>query len=107
MAWLTLLLAGLLEIVFATSVELSRGFTRLWPTVATIVFGTSAVVALSKSLEAIPLSTAYVVFTGMGAVGTVLVGIIAFAEPATAARLACIALVVAGVVGLRVLGGAG
>ncbi len=102
MAWAVLLLAGVLEIAFATSLELSRGFTRLWPSLATIVFGTTAIVVLSRSLQTIPLSTAYAAFTAIGAVGTVVVGIVAFHEPATGARLACIALVVAGVIGLRV-----
>lgn len=103
MAWVILLAAGLLEIAFATSLKPAQGFTRLLPSLAVIGFGTAAVVALSRSLHAIPLSTAYVVFTGIGAVGTVVVGIIVFHEPMTAARLVCIAVVVAGVIGLRIV----
>lgn len=104
MAWFTLLAAGLLEIAFASSLKPSDGFTRLVPSVAVIVFGTAAVIVLTRTLRDIPVGTAYAAFTGIGAVGTVLVGIIAYDEPATLARLACIGLVVAGVIGLRVVG---
>ncbi len=104
MAWALLLVAGALEIVFAVSLQLNEGFSRLWPSLATVVFGTAAIVVLSRSLQSIPLSTAYVAFTGIGAVGTVAVGIVAFDEPVTVARLASIALVVAGVIGLRAVG---
>lgn len=106
MAWLTLLVAGILEIAFASSLRTSEGFTRLWPSVAVIGFGTAAVIALTRSLDSIPLGTAYAAFTGIGAVGTVLVGMIAYGEPATLGRLVSIALVVGGVIGLRLAGGA-
>jgi quaternary ammonium compound-resistance protein SugE len=106
MAWLTLLAAGLLEIAFASSLKPSEGFTRLLPSVAVIVFGTAAVVVLTRALRDIPVGTAYAVFTGIGAIGTVVVGILAYDEPATLARLGCMALVLAGVIGLRVVGSA-
>ncbi|HEX5945877.1 MAG TPA: multidrug efflux SMR transporter [Acidimicrobiales bacterium] len=104
MAWLLLIVAGVLEVVFASSLKPAEGFTRLWPSVAVVVFGTAAVVVLTRSLAQIPVSTAYAVFTGIGAVGTTFVAAAAYGESLTAARLACIALVVAGVVGLRLAG---
>lgn len=103
MAWLLLLVAGALEIVFATSLELNEGFTKLWASVTTVVFGTAAIVVLSRSLQSIPLSTAYAVFTAIGAVGTVAVGIVAFDEPVTTPRLGAIALVVSGIIALRLV----
>ena len=106
MAWLTLLLAGAFEIAFATSLKPSAGFTRLWPSVAVVAFGTAAVVTLTRALSEIPLGTAYAVFTGIGAIGSVALGILAFNEPASLARLLCIAVVVAGILGLRLTTGA-
>lgn len=104
MAWLTLLLAGLLEIGFAVSLKPAEGFTRLWPSLAVVAFGAAAVVVLTQALDRIPVSTAYAAFTGIGAAGTTVVAAIVFDEPLTAARLACIAVVVAGVIGLRLAG---
>jgi quaternary ammonium compound-resistance protein SugE len=101
MGWLTLLVAGLLEVAFAASLKPSEGFSRLGPSLAVIVFGTAAVITLTRTLDRIPVGTAYAAFTGIGAVGTVLVGILAYHEPVTVARLASIALVIAGVIGLR------
>jgi quaternary ammonium compound-resistance protein SugE len=101
MAWLTLLAAGALEIAFAASLKPSDGFTRLWPSLAVVVFGTAAVVTLTRALTTIPVGTAYAVFTGIGAVGTAAIGILVFHEPASLARLLCIGLVLTGVVGLR------
>ena len=105
MAWLLLIAAGELEVAFASSLKPAEGFTRLGPSVAVVVFGTAAVVVLTRSLSHIPVSTAYAVFTGIGASGTTLVAAVAFGETLTTARLACIGLVVAGVVGLRLVGG--
>jgi quaternary ammonium compound-resistance protein SugE len=101
MAWLTLLAAGLLEIAFASSLKPAEGFTRLGPSLAVIGFGAAAVMMLTRALHSIPVGTAYAVFTGIGTVGTVLVGILAYDEPATRLQLACIAVVVAGIIGLR------
>jgi quaternary ammonium compound-resistance protein SugE len=101
MGWLTLLVAGLLEVAFAASLKPSEGFSRLGPSLAVIAFGTAAVITLTRTLDRIPVGTAYAAFTGIGAVGTVLVGILAYHEPVTVARLASIALVIAGVIGLR------
>ena len=97
MAWLLLIVAGVLEVVFASSLKPAEGFTRFWPSAAVVVFGTAAVVVLTRSLSQIPVSTAYAVFTGIGAVGTTLVAAAAFGESLTVPRLACIALVVAGI----------
>lgn len=104
MAWLTLLAAGLLEVAFAASLRPAEGFSRLGPSLAVIVFGTAAVVTLTQTLDRIPVGMAYAAFTGIGAVGTVLVGMLAYHEPVSLARLACVALVVAGVIGLRLVG---
>jgi quaternary ammonium compound-resistance protein SugE len=107
MAWLTLVAAGILEVAFAASLKPSAGFSRLVPSLAVIIFGTAAVVILTKTLDRIPVGTAYAAFTAIGAIGTVLVGVVAYDEPMTPARLASIALVIAGVIGLRLTGGAG
>lgn len=102
MAWLTLLAAGVLEIAFAMSLKPAEGFTRPLPSAGVIVFGTAAVVVLSRALHTIPVGTAYAVFTGIGAVGTVTLGTAVLGEPVSAARLGCIAVIVAGIVGLRI-----
>jgi quaternary ammonium compound-resistance protein SugE len=103
MAWTTLLAAGLLEIAFASSLKPAEGFTRLGPSLAVVVFGVAAVVMLTRTLQTIPVGTAYAVFTGIGAVGTVTVGILAYDEPATLARFGCLALVLLGVIGLHLV----
>ncbi len=102
MPWLVLLAAGAFEIAFATSLGASDGFTRLLPSVATVVFGTLAVTLLSRAVRDIPLSTGYAAFTAIGAVGASAVAIALHGERATPWRLASIGLVVAGVVALRV-----
>ena len=103
-AWTLLVIAGLLEPVWATAMKASDGFTRLWPAVLTIVAAWASFALLGMSLKALPVGTAYAVWTGMGAVGTALLGMYMFDEPATVTRLTCIALIVAGIAGLKVLG---
>ena len=103
-AWTLLVIAGLLEPVWATAMKASDGFTRLWPAVLTIVAAWASFALLGMSLKALPVGTAYAVWTGMGAVGTALLGMYMFDEPATVTRLACIALIVAGIAGLTLLG---
>ncbi|HEX6089699.1 MAG TPA: quaternary ammonium compound efflux SMR transporter SugE [Gemmatimonadales bacterium] len=103
MAWIALLVAGLLEIAWAVGLKYTDGFTRLWPTVATLVALIGSMALLGVALRTLPLGTAYAVWTGIGTVGTALLGIALFREPATALRLVCIGLIVAGIVGLKFL----
>ena len=101
MTWVILFVAGLLEIGWAVGLKYADGFTRLWPSVATVVSLIGSMGLLAVALRTLPLGTAYAVWTGIGTVGTAVLGIVLFREPATAMRLTCIALIVAGVVGLR------
>jgi len=104
MAWFTLLLAGILEIGWAIGLKYTNGFTRFTPTVLTVGSMILSVVLLGIAVRSLPLGTAYAVWTGIGTVGTVILGIILFAEPATAMRLGCIGLIVAGIAGLKLVG---
>jgi quaternary ammonium compound-resistance protein SugE len=101
MAWVILVLAGLFEVGWAVGLKYSQGFTRFWPSVATVAAMAVSLWLLAVALRTLPLGTAYAVWTGVGAVGTVLVGIAQFDESADAARLACIGLIVAGILGLK------
>lgn len=103
MAWTYLVLAGLLEIVWAVGLKYTVGFTRLVPTVITVTAMAFSLGLLGLALKSIPVGTAYAVWTGIGAVGTAILGIVLFAEPATAARLACIGLIVTGLIGLKLV----
>ncbi len=103
MDWILLLVAGLLEIGWAIGLKYTEGFTRLWPSVWTAGAMVVSIVLLALALKTIPVGTGYAVWTGIGAAGTAILGIILFAEPATAARLGCIALIVAGIVGLKLV----
>ena len=101
MAWAVLFLAGLFEIGWAVGLKYSAGFTRLWPTVGTAVALIASMALLGVSLKSLPLGTAYAIWTGVGTVGTALLGIVLFREPATVMRIVCIALILAGIVGLK------
>ncbi|CAN7424406.1 quaternary ammonium compound efflux SMR transporter SugE [Pararhizobium sp. LjRoot235] len=101
MAWVILFLAGLLEIGWAIGLKYTDGFTRLVPTVLTATSMVASVVLLGIAVRTLPLGTAYAVWTGVGTVGTVTLGIVLFAEPATAIRLGCISLIIAGIAGLK------
>lgn len=101
MAWVVLFIAGLLEVGWAVGLKYSEGFTRLWPTVGTAVALVASMVMLGVALRTLPLGTAYAVWTGIGTVGTAVLGMVLFREPATAMRLVCIALIVAGIIGLK------
>ena len=103
MAWLILALAGTCEIIWAAALKFSNGFTRLVPTVIAFGVGVLSVFLLGRASKSIPIGTAYAVWTGIGAVGTAAIGIYFFGEPRTAMRLACITLIVAGIVGLKIL----
>lgn len=101
MAWVVLFIAGLLEIAWAVGLKYTEGLTRLWPTVATGVAVVGSMGLLAIAVRTLPLGTAYAVWTGIGTVGTALLGVLLFGEPATAIRLVCITLIVAGIVGLK------
>ena len=101
MAWVYLLLAGIFEIGFAIGLKYTEGFTRLWPSVGTVVAAGISLWLLTQALRTIPVGTAYAIWTGIGAVGVAALGVILFSESASPARLGCIALIVAGVVGLK------
>lgn len=104
MAWLVLIAAAAFEIAFALSLKPSDGFSRFWPTAGVLVFGVISVVLLSKTLDHLPVGTAYAVWTGLGSLGVVTLGVLLFGEQLSFARLACIALILIGVVGLRLTG---
>ena len=103
MAWVYLFVAGLFEIDWAVGLKYSQGFTRFWPSVITVVSMAISLFLLGVSLRSLPLGTAYAVWTGIGAAGTVLLGIMLFGESASAARLACVGLILAGIVGLKLI----
>lgn len=103
MAWVVLIVAGLFEIAWAVGLKYAEGFTRLWPSVGVVIALALSMGLLGIALRTLPLGTAYAVWTGIGTVGTAVLGVALFREPATAARLACIGLIVAGIVGLKVL----
>ncbi|MEZ5810922.1 MAG: quaternary ammonium compound efflux SMR transporter SugE [Rhizobiaceae bacterium] len=106
MAWTALFFAGLFEIGWAIGLKYTEGFSRPLPTVLTVVAMAISLYLLALALRTLPVGTAYAVWTGVGAVGTAILGIILFGEPATAARLSCIALIVAGILGLKLFSGA-
>jgi quaternary ammonium compound-resistance protein SugE len=104
-AWIVLVVAGLLEVGFAVALKASDGFSRLWPTVVFIVCAVGSFALLNMALRTLPIGTAYAVWTGIGAVGTAVLGMVLLGEAATVARLVCIGLIVAGVIGLQLTGG--
>ena len=105
MAWIYLVLAGLLEIVFAISLKQTDGFTRPWWVALFLVAGTASFLLLSQALRVLPVGTAYAVWTGIGAAGTAVVGMALFGEPRDLPRLLSLAALLAGIVGLRLTGG--
>ena len=103
MSWVYLLIAGLLEIVWAIGLKYTEGFTKPAASIVTIVAMVASVWFLALALRTIPVGTGYAVWTGIGAVGTAILGIVLFAEPVTAARVIAIGLIVAGIVGLKLV----
>ena len=101
MAWLNLMIAGLLEIAWAIGLKYTDGFTRLTPTIFTVAAMVASFYFLAQALKIIPVGTGYAVWTGIGAVGTSILGIILFAESTALPRLLCIVLIIAGIVGLK------
>ncbi len=103
MAWFMLFVAGLMEVGWAVGLKYTEGFTRLLPSVLTLAAMAASLALLGMVLKTLPIGTAYAVWTGIGAVGTAILGIVLFGDPATMARLACIGLIVAGIVGLKLV----
>ena len=103
MAWVVLLVAGLFEVAWAVALKEARGFTRPWPTALFFASLALSMGLLGVALRTLPLGTAYAVWTGVGTVGAAVLGVVLFREPATAARLLCVGLIVAGIAGLKLL----
>lgn len=103
MSWIALFFAGLFEVGWAVGLKYTEGFTRLIPSLATLAAMTVSLGLLALALKTLPLGTAYAIWTGIGTVGTALLGILLFGEPSDALRLGCIALIVAGIIGLKLL----
>lgn len=103
MHWFYLLIAGIFEISWAVGLKFSHGFTQIIPSILTVIGMIASFYFLALALKNLPLGTAYAIWTGIGTVGTVILGIILFKEPATALRLLCIALIICGITGLKLL----
>lgn len=101
MSWLLLILAGLLEVGWAIGLKYTEGFMRLWPSIGTALAMIVSLVLLGIATKSLPVGTAYAVWVGVGAVGTVILGIVLFAEPANALRLVSVGFIIAGIVGLK------
>ena len=101
MAWICLFVAGLFEVGWAISMKYAEGFTRLWPSVITVGASVVSFVLLAQALRTLPVGTGYAVWTGIGAVGTAILGILLFGESSSPPRIACIVLIVTGIVGLK------
>ncbi|MCM3717541.1 quaternary ammonium compound efflux SMR transporter SugE [Fictibacillus phosphorivorans] len=105
MAWVYLFVAGIFEIVWAIGLKYTNGFTRLWPSVITIIGMFISFYFLSQATKVLPIGTAYTIWTGIGAAGAVILGIILFNEPKTLLRLMFLAFVITGIIGLKVTAG--
>ncbi len=103
MAWTLLLVAGLLEVVWAIGLKYTQGFTRLWPSVMTISAMVISIWLLALTMKTLPVGTAYAVWTGIGIIGAVAFGILLFGESASPARLACVAMILSGIIGLKLI----
>lgn len=103
MAWLILAIAGLFETGWAIGLKYTEGFTRLWPTVWTVIAMIISVVLLGLAMRTLPVGTAYAVWTGIGTIGTVILGIYLFGDPLNAGRVFCVGLIVAGIIGLKLV----
>ena len=101
MAWLLLLVAGLMEVGWAIGLKYTEGFTRFWPSALTLAAMVASVVMLGIAMKSLPVGTSYAVWVGVGAVGTAILGIVLFNEPATLGRIASLALILAGIIGLK------
>ena len=101
MAWIYLLIAGVLEVFWAISLKYTDGFSKLWPSLSTVAGMIASFYFLAQALKTIPVGTGYAIWTGIGAAGTAILGIMLFAEPASLARLFCLGLIIAGIIGLK------
>jgi quaternary ammonium compound-resistance protein SugE len=102
-AWLALLLAGLLEVIWALTLKFSDGLTRFWPTVGMLSSIALSFALLAFALKSVPFGTAYALWTGIGAAGTMIVGMLVFGESVDAYRIACLTLIIAGMIGLKLV----
>jgi len=103
-AWITLVIAGLIEVAWSQSIKPTENFTRLWPTALCGVLGLASIYLLSRAMRDLPVGTAYAVFTGIGSVGAVTLGIVFSRDPLTLGRLAAIGLIIAGILAARLFG---
>jgi quaternary ammonium compound-resistance protein SugE len=103
MAWIVLFIAGILEVGWAVGLKYTAGFTRLWPSVATVFAMAGSLALLGAAVRTLPLGTAYALWTGIGTVGTVILGVLLFGEPTSFARLFCVGLIVSGIIGLKLV----
>ncbi|HEX2541407.1 MAG TPA: quaternary ammonium compound efflux SMR transporter SugE [Caldimonas sp.] len=103
MSWVALFIAGVFEVAWAIGLKYTEGFTRLWPSVATLAAMLVSVLLLGWAMKELPVGTAYAVWTGVGAVGTAILGIFLFGDSASPARLACLAMIAGGIVGLKLV----
>ena len=101
MAWIILIVAGLLEVGWAIGLKYTEGFTRLWPSIWTVAAMIASVWLLAIAMKSLPVGTAYSVWVGVGAAGTVILGVVLLDEPANVARLGSVAVIIAGIVGLK------
>ncbi|WP_019560663.1 MULTISPECIES: quaternary ammonium compound efflux SMR transporter SugE [Caldimonas] len=104
MSWTLLFIAGLCEVAWAIGLKYTEGFSRFWPSAFTVTAMVASVVLLGLAMRELPVGTAYAVWTGIGAVGTVILGIVLFGDSATALRLLCVGLIIAGILGLKLVG---
>jgi quaternary ammonium compound-resistance protein SugE len=103
MAWVVLFIAGLLEVGWAVGLRYTQGFTRLWPSVGAVGAMAASFLLLSHALKTIPVGTGYAIWTGIGAVGTVVIGMAFLGEPREVGRVVCVLLILAGIVGLKIV----
>ena len=103
MAWIYLLIAGILEVGWAIGLKYTEGFSKLWPSVGTVICMIVSLVLLGQALKTIPIGTGYAIWTGIGTIGTAILGIALFNEPRDAPRIFCIFLIIAGISGLKIL----
>lgn len=102
MSWFILIIAGLFEVVWAILLKYTDGFSKLWPSVGTVIAMVISVVLLGIAMKDMPVGTAYAVWTGIGAIGTVICGILLLGDPVSASRLFCLVLILCGIIGLKI-----